>query len=213
MMSLPNSTWIHKRLPKEEFYRKLSLNRSLKAKFISDVETIFVDNSLTMDNLNLQGNSDVEEILVVALTLKKQAFDPKILEAIARQNPHKLVFILMYEGVRQLAILHDKLYCTPWLPDCGIALMATGSTLDEIWNGFVEQIALRDERPSATNRMTLEERLQRHEKIVNLEMAIQKMENAAWTEKQPKKKFEIFTKLKASQRELQRWIDGESPHH
>ncbi len=212
MMSLPNSTWIHKRLPKEAFYRKLSLNRSLKAKFISDVETIFVDNSLTVDNLNLKGNSDVKEILVVALTLKKQAFDPKILEAIARQNPHKLVFILIYEGVRQLAILHDKLYCTPWLPDCSIALMATGSTLDEIWNGFVEQIALRDERPGATNRMTLEERLQRHEKIVNLEMAIQKMENAAWTEKQPKKKFEIVTKLKASQRELQRWIDGESPH-
>ena len=211
-MSLPNSTWIHKRLPKEAFYRKLSLNRSLKAKFISDVETIFVDNSLTVDNLNLKGNSDVKEILVVALTLKKQAFDPKILEAIARQNPHKLVFILIYEGVRQLAILHDKLYCTPWLPDCSIALMATGSTLDEIWNGFVEQIALRDERPGATNRMTLEERLQRHEKIVNLEMAIQKMENAAWTEKQPKKKFEIVTKLKASQRELQRWIDGESPH-
>ena len=102
MMSLPNSTWIHKRLPKEAFYRKLSLNRSLKAKFISDVETIFVDNSLTVDNLNLKGNSDVKEILVVALTLKKQAFDPKILEAIARQNPHKLVFILIYEGVRQL---------------------------------------------------------------------------------------------------------------
>lgn len=213
MMSLPNSTWIHKRLPKEAFYRKLSLNRSLKAKFISDVETIFVDNSLTVDNLNLKGNSDVKEILVVALTLKKQAFDPKILEAIAQQNPHKLVFILIYEGVRQLAILHDKLYCTPWLPDCSIALMATGSTLDEIWNGFVEQIALRDERPGATNRMTLEERLQRHEKILNLEMAIQKMENAAWNEKQQKKKFEIFTKLKASQRELQRWIEGESPHH
>lgn len=212
-MSLPNSTWIHKRLPKEAFYRKLSLNRSLKAKFISDVETIFVDNSLTVDNLNLKGNSDVKEILVVALTLKKQAFDPKILEAIAQQNPHKLVFILIYEGVRQLAILHDKLYCTPWLPDCSIALMATGSTLDEIWNGFVEQIALRDERPGATNRMTLEERLQRHEKILNLEMAIQKMENAAWNEKQQKKKFEIFTKLKASQRELQRWIEGESPHH
>ena len=91
--------------------------------------------------------------------------------------------------------------------------MATGSTLDEIWNGFVEQIALRDERPGATNRMTLEERLQRHEKILNLEIAIQKMENAAWNEKQQKKKFEIFTKLKASQRELQRWIEGESPHH
>ena len=104
MIDFPKSTVVCRRLPKEAFYQHLSLTATLKARFVSDVEQIQVENSLTQRNLNLENKSDIKEILLLSLHLKKQDFDGKIVEAIARQNPHKLIFLLMYGECCQLAV-------------------------------------------------------------------------------------------------------------
>ena len=146
MINFPDATYIHRRMPKEAFYKRLSLTTALKDKFISDVDRIYIENSLTKDNLNLTADSEVKEILLLSITLKKQEFDGKVVEAIARQNPHQLVFLLTYEDQRQLAIYHGKLYRTEWMPDEELKLDAHGFSLEEIWNGLIEQIALYEER-------------------------------------------------------------------
>ena len=97
MINFPTATAVHRRIPKEAFYRHLPLTKVLKERFVSDVDRIFVENSLTKDNLNLVAESEVKEILLLSLFLKKQEIDAKIIEAIAKQNPHKLIFQLIYE--------------------------------------------------------------------------------------------------------------------
>ena len=52
MMAFSAVTAVHRRIPKEAFYRHLTLTKVLKEKFITDVDKIFVENSLTKDNLN-----------------------------------------------------------------------------------------------------------------------------------------------------------------
>ena len=37
MLDLPEATRVHKRLPKEDFYKRLSLTAALKEKFVADV--------------------------------------------------------------------------------------------------------------------------------------------------------------------------------
>lgn len=146
MIDFPTATAVHRRLPKEAFYKHLPLTKALKDKFVSDVERIVVENSLTKDNLNLNTDSEIKEILLLSITLKKQEFDGKVIEAIAKQNPHKLVFLLMFEDSQQLALYHSKLYRTQWMDASEISLRPQGFSLDEIWEAFVEQIALYDER-------------------------------------------------------------------
>ena len=109
MINFPTATAVHRRIPKEAFYRHLPLTKVLKERFVSDVDRIFVENSLTKDNLNLVAESEVKEILLLSLFLKKQEIDAKIIEAIAKQNPHKLIFQLIYEDTGQLAIWYRKL--------------------------------------------------------------------------------------------------------
>lgn len=142
MIEFPSATSVGRRLPKEAFYKHLPLTKPLKDKFVSDVERIVVENSLTKDNLNLNDDAEINEILLLSITLKKQEFDGKVVEAIARQNPHKLVFLLIYENSCQLALYHSKLYRTPWMNSEAIILKPQGFSLDEIWNSFIEQIAL-----------------------------------------------------------------------
>ena len=65
MINFPTATAVHRRIPKEAFYRHLPLTKVLKERFVSDVDRIFVENSLTKDNLNLVAESEVKEILLL----------------------------------------------------------------------------------------------------------------------------------------------------
>ncbi len=209
MIDFPDATEVHRRLPKESFYKHLPLTKALKEKFVSDVDRIVAENSLTKENLNLGMDSDIKEILLLSITLKKQDFDGRVIEAIARQNPHRLVFLLVFENSRQMAIYHGRLYRTQWMDEAEVNLKPQGFSLDEIWNAFMEQIALYGEKSEKAGGLSLDERLKRQEEILKLEKLIEKTEAAAWKEPQPKKQFELYTRLRGYKKELEELIHGE----
>ena len=203
MIDFPAATVVHRKMPKEAFYKHLPLTKPLKDKFVSDVERIYVENSLTKANLNLASDSEVQEILLLSIAMKKQEFDAKIIETIAKQNPHKLVFLLTFEDSSQLALYHGKLYRTAWMPSEEVALSAKGYSLAEIWDGLIEQIALHEEQTEAPAGRSIDERLALQERIVKLEKLIEKTEAAAWKEQQPKKRFELYSKVQKYKKQLE----------
>lgn len=210
MIEFPTTTAVHRRLPKEAFYKHLPLTKVLKDKFVSDVDRIVVENCLTKENLNLNEDSDIKEILLLSILLKKQEFDGKVIEAIARQNPHKLVFMLAFEDSRQLALYHGKLYRTQWMDAAEVALKPQGFSLNEIWDAFTEQIALYEERAEKTDTLSVDDRLRLQEEIIKLEKLIEKTEAAAWKEQQPKKQFELYTRVCGYKKKLEELKHGES---
>lgn len=210
MIEFPAATAVHRRLPKEAFYKHLPLTKILKEKFVSDVDRIVVENSFTKENLNLASDAEIKEIMLLSISLKNQELDGKVIEAIARQNPHKLVFLLSFENQQQLAVYHNKLYRTLWMDHDEIALKLQGYSLDEIWNSFIEQIALYKERAEQTNDLSIEDRLAIQDQILKLETQINKTENAMWKEQQPKKKFELHTRLHEYQKKLEDLKHGKS---
>ena len=210
MIEFPAATAVHRRLPKEAFYKHLPLTKILKEKFVSDVDRIMVENSFTKENLNLASDAEIKEIMLLSISLKKQEFDGKVIEAIARQNPHKLVFLLSFENQQQLAVYRNKLYRTVWMDHDEIALKLQGYSLDEIWDSFIEQIALYEERAEKTADLSIEERLEIQDQILKLEKQIDKTENAMWKEQQPKKKFELHTRLREYQKKLEDLKHGKS---
>lgn len=203
MINFPTATAVHRRIPKEAFYRHLPLTKVLKERFVSDVDRIFVENSLTKDNLNLVAESEVKEILLLSLFLKKQEIDAKIIEAIAKQNPHKLIFQLIYEDNGQLAIWYRKLYRTEWMLLVDIELKTQGFSLDEIWDSFIEQIAISEKHAKSAGGISIDERLAIQEQRIKLEKQIKKTEAVAWKEQQPKKRFELYQRLQVYKNRLE----------
>ena len=210
MINFPQSTVVHRRLPKETFYKHLPLTAAVKAKFVSDVDRIQVENTLTKDNLNLGKESEIKEILLLSITLKKQDFDGKIVEAIARQNPHKLVFLLVYEDQRQLAVYHSKLYRSAWVQEKDLDLVLQGSTLNEIWDDLVRQIAISSEALLKEENQSIEDQLRNQDEINRLNKLIEKTEAAAWKEQQPKKRFELYTRLQDYKRQMEEITHGKA---
>ena len=210
MIEFPAATAVHRRLPKEAFYKHLPLTKILKEKFVSDVDRIVVENSFTKENLNLASDAEIKEIMLLSISLKKQEFDGKVIETIAKQNPHKLVFLLSFEDQQQLAVYHNKLYRTLWMAHDEIELKLQGYSLDEIWDSFIKQIALYEERAEETADLSMEDRLTIQDQILKLEKQIDKTENAMWKEQQPKKKFELHTRLREYQKKLEDLKHGKS---
>lgn len=210
MIEFPAATAVHRRLPKEAFYKHLPLTKILKEKFVSDVDRIVVENSFTKENLNLASDAEIKEIMLLSISLKKQEFDGKVIETIAKQNPHKLVFLLSFEDQQQLAVYHNKLYRTLWMAHDEIELKLQGYSLDEIWDSFIKQIALYEERAEETADLSMEDRLAIQDQILKLEKQIDKTENAMWKEQQPKKKFELHTRLREYQKKLEDLKHGKS---
>ena len=208
MIDFPESTVVRRRLPKEAFYKHLPLSAALKQKFVSDVDRITVENSLTKGNLNLAKDSEIKEIMLLSISLKKQDFDGKIVEAIARQNPHKLIFMLVYDDERQLAVYHSKLYRTKWMKENNLSLTLAGNTLDEIWDDLVRQIAISSEAVLQRQDRTIDEQLKDQDEIDRLNKLIKKTEAAAWKEQQPKKKFELHTRLQEYKKQLEEITNG-----
>ena len=210
MIDFPKSTVVHRRLPKEAFYKHLSLAATLKTRFVTDVDRIVVENSLTKKNLNLEKESEIKEIMLLSIVLKKRDFDGKIVEAIARQNPHKLIFLLEYENEYQLAVFHSKLYRTDWMKEQNLSLKLSGNTLNEIWDDLIRQIAISSEAVLQRQDQTIDEQLKTQDEIDRLNKLIKKTEAAAWKEQQPKKRFELYSKLKDYQKQLEEITHGET---
>ncbi len=206
MIEFPAATVIHQRLPKEAFYKHLPLTKTLKEKFVSDVDKITLENSFTKERLNLNIDSEVKEILLLSISLKTQTFESKIIEAIAKQNTHKLLFLLMFNNNCQLAFFHDihgKLYKTKWMNALEVNLKLQGFSLSEIWDAFVEQIALAETHTKKSSTLSVDERLARQEEILKIEKLIKKTEAAAWKEVQSKKQLELHSRLCEYKKQLE----------
>ena len=204
MIQLPSATAVGRVMPKEAFYKRLTLSSDLKEKFVTDVKRITLSSSLTAATLNLEAGTEISEILVLTIDLKKQQFDGRIVENIARQNPHKLLFLLRFEDKAQLAVYYAKLYTTAWLPYDEITLKVKGFTLDTVWQGFLEQIALQDGLTENKPGEDIDTKLQRQEMILKLQKEIEKLEKRTQSEVQPKKKFELYQQLQDKKLKLEK---------
>jgi len=202
MLNFPAKASVGRNMPKEAFYKHLTLNSELREKFVSDVKRLVLEYKLSPDTLNIEKDGETTEILVLYIELKKQDLDYRIVETIARQNSHKLLFMLQYQEQGQLALYYGKLYKTEWKPITNLNLEARGLDLDSLWDGFIEQIALQNTIVSSCDRLTVDEKLKKQETILKMQKEIDKLERLSRSEKQPKKRFELFTHLQSLKKKL-----------
>ena len=73
MLGLPSTTEVERRLPKEAFYRHLTLDAKIRRSFVDDIGAITVANSIKTATRGLADGEAVHEIMVVRLDLKGDA--------------------------------------------------------------------------------------------------------------------------------------------
>lgn len=207
MLGLPVTTEFNRRIPKQKFYENLTVSPALKRVFVDQIKVIYWRNKLAPTTLNIGAGEQVTELEVFEIQLKEPSLDEAVLRQIDREVPYHILFVLTCEGKAQAWIGYkqaaasgtnafkvDTYYHTDWMQEDELPLRLDGLTTDAAYESYVRQIA--GDRLNATDsaeelKDTVERDLQRQK----LEKEIAKLEKRARTEKQPKKRFELYQKL------------------
>lgn len=213
MLSFLKSTEVNRFLPKEKLIDKLDLSSALKESLKDDVRKFTITNELSPKSMNIVKGENVPAVFVMEVQLKRKDIDYRLIEAVAKQNKNKILFVLRYEDkvasvdLGQFAVFYGKLYRSEWIEYASLSIDVNGANFDVAWDGIVGQVALvrmeTDKLRDTSKDLPIDEQLARQEELARLEKEIERLERLARNELQPKRKFELVGKIGELKRKLE----------
>ena len=194
MFGLPENSVVGKQLPKTAIYAKFAMNTAERERFDADISRIAIAN--VVDTRHLAEGKDVKSIYVFAVQLKRKEYDPKNIATLAKLIEQKIVFAIMFEGETQLATYCTRLITSEWGPTEDVTVPLGGLNLDSVWENIVAAIG----NITVIGSNSVAEQIVADDAQAKLMKQIEQLEQRCCTEKQPRKKLELFEKLKELKR-------------
>lgn len=213
MLGLPKTTYFNKRIPKEKFYENLNVTPTVKKCFVDQIKVIYWRNKIASSTTNLAPGTTVTEIEVFEVRLKGGILDEAVLRQIDKEIPYHIVFLLEYDGKYQVwtaykeastgntAFKVNHYYHTDWLSEEEIPLKLEGLNVDTVYENFVYQIA--GDTLQAGNNESLQDVVERDEKVKNLKKQIEVLQAKIRKEKQLNVQMKLNSELKKLKKELE----------
>ena len=193
MYSLPQNTDIKKQLPKNAIYAKYEWKQSQKDCFDNSVARMDFVNWLSVSTIPaISAGTNIKEIFVVDVELKRSDFDSKAIILIAKAIPQRIIFALRYADKVRFAAYHTKFFLSEWQQVSDACLPLTGLNFDMVWSNLISSIGnfVIEQDNSLTEQIKIDEEKQKlQQQIANLERQM----NAT---KQPRRKRELYNEIK-----------------
>lgn len=194
MLGLPPSTEINKPLPKTVVFAKFALTAKQREHFDADISRMTLVNVVSPHTVPaLAEGSEVKSFYVLSVQLKRKDYDTKNITMLARLIPQNLLFVLQCNDEYQLTVFQERLFVSTWSNLCETKpLPLQGLDLDKVWANLVTHIG--DFTLQGEN--TLKAQIQQDETQAKLQKQIEALEKKCRTERQPRRKQELFEELK-----------------
>ena len=205
----PKSTEFKKRIPKTKFYEHIELGRKIKDSFVQDIDSIIWANKIAPSTVNIAAGEKVTEIQVFRIVLKHSEFNTNVLRIIDEQIPYHILFIICADNKEQAWIGYkeqsgsesrafkvDSYYHTAWQKPEELKLAIEGLNMDAVYESFVKQISASTAPIQWDDDLSAKENTAKIEERKKLQKQIEKLERQLRKETQPRKKFELYQKLK-----------------
>lgn len=192
MYSLPQNTDIKKQLPKNAIYAKYEWKQSQKDCFDNSVARMDFVNWLSVSTIPaISAGTNIKEIFVVDVELKRSDFDSKSISLIAKAIPQRIIFALRYADKVRFAAYHTKFFLSEWQQVSDACLPLSGLNFDMVWSNLISSIGnfVVEQENSLTEQIKIDEEKQKlQQQIANLERRM----NAT---KQPRRKRELYNEI------------------
>lgn len=205
----PKSTEFNKRIPKTKFYEHIELGRKIKDSFVQDIDSIIWANKIAPSTVNIAAGEKVTEIQVFRIILKQFDFNKDVLKTIDEQIPYHILFIICYRdkeqawigykeqsGSESRAFKVDSYYHTAWQKPEEMELAIEGLNMDAVYESFVKQISALTAPIQWDDDLSAKENTAKIAERKKLQKQIEKLERQLRKETQPRKKFELYRKLR-----------------
>ena len=199
MYGLPHTTEIRKQLPKKAIYAKFELKPAQRDGFDADVSRIDIVAVISPTTVPaFASGENIKEFYVLDVQLKKKDYDEKNIAMLSKLIPQNILFALQYEDETQLAIYHTKLIKSDWKSTTDTDIRLSGLNLDTVWENIIKDIG----EIHVQEGKTLTEQIQEDERVVKLKKQIEELERKCRTEKQPRRRLELYEKLTSLKKQL-----------
>lgn len=200
MLGLPHSTEVNRRVAKEKLYANATLNASIKDMIKDQIESVIWRNKLAESTMSVAAGETVKEIQVFEVVLRQKALDKRILPAIAKAIPYKILFVLTFSGEAQVWMeASNTFYNTDWFILDEFMLKFEGLNLDAVYENLARQIA--GGRLDADG--DIAKAVERDKQRQKLGRDITVLENKVLREKQFNRQVELNSELKRLKKELE----------
>ena len=162
-------------------------------RFDADISRIDIVNVVSPDTVpGLKEGEHVKEFYVLLVSLKRELYDEKNILLLTKLIKQRMVFALVYEDMLRFAVVHDKFFSTDWEPLADAALPLMGIDMDKVWEHIVTTIGGFE----VMEGVTIEEQITIDGERQKVIKQIETLEKKVRKETQPRKKLEMFEKLK-----------------
>ena len=194
MYGLPHTTEIRKQLPKKAIYAKFELKPAQRDGFDADVSRIDIVAVVSPTTVPaIAAGEDIKEFYVLAVQLKKKDYDEKNVAMLSKLIPQNILFALQYDDQTQLAVYHTKLIKSVWTSTTNTEIRLSGLNLDTVWENVIKDVG----EIEVQEGKTLTEQIQDDEIVGKLKKQIEELEKKCRAEKQPRRRMELYEKLKS----------------
>ncbi len=197
MYGLPSTVTVDQPLPKNAFYKRLSLNVALKEDFVRLVDELRVIASVKETSCGIPASDDIEEISVLRIALKTDEVPRRVLEAVAAQIPRKMLFVCVRGDEACLAVKRGGLHVGSWQEERSLVICLGGVTLASVWDGLCASAIFGDVDGSS-----VDERIERSKRMSELEAEVAQLKRKHGREVQPARRNALFKQLRAAKAEL-----------
>lgn len=200
MLGLPRSTEVNRRVAKEKLYANATLTTQLRDMIKEQIESVVWRNKLADTTVGVATGATVKEIQVFEVILRQRGLDKRVLHAIAKAIPYKILFVLTYGDEAQSWMeASGTFYNTEWFSLDGFSLKFEGLNLDIVYENLVRQIA--DGRLDVDG--DIGDAVNRDKHLQKLERDIAALEKKVLREKQFNRQVELNSELKRLRAELE----------
>jgi hypothetical protein len=200
MLGLPRSTQVNRRVAKEKLYQNAALTPQTRQMIKDQIESVFWRNKLADSTMAIGAGETAREIQIFEIQLRQRKLDKRVLPAIAKAIPYKILFVLVFGDEAQAWIeATGTFYNTDWRPLDSFTLKFEGLNLDALYENLARQIS--GGRLGTDG--DIEEAVDRDKKRQKLERDIAALEKKLLREKQFNKQVELNGELKRLKKELE----------
>ena len=201
MLGLPRTTQVNRRIAKEKLYQNATLTPQSRDMIKDQIDSVFWRNKLADSTMAISAGETVAEIQIFEIQLRQRELDKRVLPAIAKAIPYKILFILVFGDEAQVWIeASGTFYNTDWQPLGGFMLRFDGLNLDAVYENLARQIS--GGRLGTDG--DIAEAVDRDKKRQKLERDITALEKKLLREKQFNKQVELNSELKRLCAKLER---------
>ena len=200
MLGLPRSTEVNRRVAKEKLYANAALTNQARDMIKDQIESVVWRNKLADSTVGAAAGETVKEIQVFEVALRQRGLDKRVLPAIAKAIPYKILFVLTLDDEAQACMeTSGTFYNTGWFSLTGFTLKFEGLNLDAVYENLARQIS--GGRLGAEGDIT--EAVDRDKQRQKLEREVAVLEKKVLREKQFKRQVDLNGELKRLRTELE----------